>query len=125
MEVISVKDIKNNISNLLKAMDKNTELDKEFKDSLLNVISSLVDKVEEFPVNVETLDENVNLLNDDLSGVQDELFEELTLEELEEYDDEYCEVVCDKCHKPIYIEKDILNRSESIPCPYCGNEFEV
>ena len=120
-----MKDIKNNISNLLKAMDKNTELDKEFKDSLLNVISSLVDKVEELQVNVETLDENVNLLNDDLSGVQDELFEELTLEELEEYDDESCEVVCDKCHKPIYIEKDILNRSESIPCPYCGNEFEV
>ena len=26
-----MKDIKNNISNLLKAMDKNTELDKEFK----------------------------------------------------------------------------------------------
>ena len=120
-----MKDIKNNISNLLKAMDKNTELDKEFKDSLLNVISSLVDKIEELQVNVETLDENVNLLNDDLSGVQDELFEELTLEEPEEYDDEYCEVVCDKCHKPIYIEKDILNRSESIPCPYCGNEFEV
>ena len=88
-----MKDIKNNISNLLKAMDKNTELDKEFKDSLLNVISSLVDKVEELQVNVETLDENVNLLNDDLSGVQDELFEELTLEELEEYDDEYCEVI--------------------------------
>ncbi len=110
-----MKDIKNNISNLLKAMDKNTELDKEFKDSLLNVISSLVDKIEELQVNVETLDENVNLLNDDLSGVQDELFEELTLEELEEYDDEYCEVVCDKCHKPIYIEKDILNRMEFRP----------
>ena len=54
-----MKDIKNNISNLLKAMDKNTELDKEFKDSLLNVISSLVDKVEELQVNVETLDEKI------------------------------------------------------------------
>ena len=103
-----MKDIKNNISNLLKAMDKNTELDKEFKDSLLNVISSLVDKVEELQVNVETLDENVNLLNDDLSGVQDELFEELTLEELEEYDDEYCEVTPES----IRLRKQILNKSE-------------
>ncbi|MGG5462457.1 CD1247 N-terminal domain-containing protein [Clostridium sp. B9] len=120
-----MKDIRENISTLLEAMNKNTELDKEFKDSLLNVISSLVEKVEELQVNVETLDENIELLNDDLSGVQDELFEELTLEELEEYEDEYCEVVCDKCHKAIYIEKNILDKAESIPCPYCGNEFEV
>lgn len=94
-------------------------------EKVVNVIEALVNKVEELQVNIETLDENVSLINDDLSGVQGELFEELTLEELDEYDDEYCEVVCEHCNKPLYVEKSVVDSTESIPCPYCKESFKV
>ncbi|MGL5245874.1 MAG: CD1247 N-terminal domain-containing protein, partial [Sarcina sp.] len=75
--------------------------------------------------NVETIDETVTLLNDDLSGVQDELFEELTLEELEDHEEEYCEVVCENCNKTLYVEKEMLSGKEEIPCPYCNKNFKA
>ena len=92
---------------------------------LISVIEALANKVEALQVNIETLDENVSLINDDLSGVQGELFEELTLEELDEYDDEYCEVICEHCNKQLYVEKGVIDSTENIPCPYCKKSFKA
>ena len=70
------------------------------------------------------LDENVSLINDDLSEVQDEIFEEVTFEELEEFEDDYVETICNNCKKVLYVERSVLKNNEEIPCPYCNNKFK-
>ncbi len=123
-----MENIQNAILNL-KTLVKEDSLDnKIFKEKVLELIESLAGKIEEMEVNIETLDENVSLINDDLSEVQDEIFEEVTfeeLEELDEFEDDYIEVICNNCGKTLYVERSVLRNNEEIPCPYCNNKFKL
>lgn len=74
---------------------------------------------------VEAVKEDVKYINDDISELQQETFdeygefEEVSLEELEEIENEYTEVPCNSCGKPIFVEKSAIENN-NIPCPYCG-----
>ena len=34
--------------------------------------------------------------------------------------DEYVEIKCENCDKPLFVEQQALNNNSSIPCPFCG-----
>ncbi len=96
--------------------------DEEYKNyfsRMTNIMESLTDKVEEAIVNIESIEENVGFMDEDLSNIQDELFEEVSIEDLDNMDDEYEEVKCVHCNKPIFIEQSALKFNKEIPCPYC------
>ncbi|MGV3025773.1 CD1247 N-terminal domain-containing protein [Clostridium thermobutyricum] len=112
-----MKEIRENLEILKKEannMEENSTLLK-----LINVIDLLTEKVEEVIVNQEAMEENIRFMDTDLSGIQEELFEEVSLEDLEEIEDEYEEVNCKHCNNPIFIEKSALTNNEDITCPYC------
>lgn len=116
-----MKDIKAKLDNLQRALK--TIEQEEYKAVFTNVyeiLENLTNKVEESMVNQAVLAETVNYLNDDLSGIQEELFEEVSLEDLDEIEEEYTETVCQNCKKPIFIETSALKEGTNIPCPYCG-----
>ena len=56
----------------------------------------------------------------DLTDIQDELFEEVSFDDLSELEDEYVEIKCEKCNKPLFVEQQALNNNNNIPCPFCG-----
>ena len=56
--------------------------------------------------------------------VQDELFEELSIDELNDMEDEYTEINCAHCNKPIFIEQSALSNNDEIPCPYCHKNIK-
>ena len=112
-----IEDFKKNIS---KVEDQNY---KELFDEISKVSEGLSNKVQEILVNEAVLAENFKDMNDDISGLQDELFEEVSLEELDQMEDEYKEVNCKSCGKPIYIEASALTSGEKISCPYCNKEI--
>ncbi|MGL5480109.1 MAG: CD1247 N-terminal domain-containing protein [Clostridium sp.] len=116
---------KNKISSLRVSVE-NLEESKEkmIFDSLLEIIDGLSLKVEELTVNQEAIQENIQYMDDDLSGIQEELFEELSFEDLDDIEDEYVEITCNSCNKPIFIEKSAMNKNENIPCPYCGGNIK-
>lgn len=87
------------------------------------VLEQLSNKVEEVMENQAVLGENIKYLDDDLSDIQEELFEEVSVEELDEIEDEYKEISCKHCNKPIYIESSAINNKEEIQCPYCGKSI--
>lgn len=103
----------------------NSISDDKYKDifnSITNILNNLTDKVEEVIVKQESLEENVGYIGEDLTDIQDELFEEVTFEDLMDIEDEYVEVSCKNCGKPLFVEKDALNKNNNIPCPFCNNK---
>ena len=112
------------LSKEIEALKKNLAKieNKEYKECFDNVFSILEvmnQRIEELTVNQETLEENIKFMDDDLSNIQDELFEEVSIDELNDMEDEYTEINCAHCHKPIFIEQSALSNNEEIPCPYC------
>lgn len=99
--------------------EKNRKL---FSD-IADILDLMSDKLEEVVVNQEAMQENVQFIDDDLSGIQDELFEEVSIDDLNQMDDEYTEVKCSNCKKTVFIEKAAL-KNEFIPCPYCNKNIK-
>lgn len=91
-------------------------------NSITNVLESIASKVEELEVVNENMEENISFLNSDISNIQEELFEEVSFEELEEMEDEYEEIECKCCHKPLFVEKSAINNKDGIPCPFCNEK---
>lgn len=113
----NIEDLKNEISTVEKAEYKN------IFENISFILDGLSNKIEEIMVNEAVLSENLKYMDDDISVIQEELFEEVSLEELEEIESEYAEVSCNKCGKPIFIEASALESESSIPCPYCGENI--
>jgi len=119
-----VKDIKNKIEklndNISKIEDKNY---KELFNAVSDILGGLSSKMQEIMVNEAALAENLKYMDDDISDLQEELFEEVSLEELDEIEEEFKEVSCKHCEKTIYIEASTLKENKKIPCPYCDENI--
>lgn len=108
-----IEELKNGLSNV------DNDKYRNYFDSIQSILVTMTNKIEEIIVNQETIEENMQFLDDDLSNIQDELFEEVSIDELCDMEDEYVEINCIHCNKPIFIEKSALTSKEQIPCPYC------
>lgn len=120
-----MEELSKEIENLKKNLSKIEK--KEYKECFQNVFSILEimnQKIEELTINQETIEENIKFMDDDLTNIQDELFEELSIDELNDMEDEYTEINCVHCHKPIFIEQSTLSNNEEIPCPYCNKNIK-
>ena len=119
-----MKEIKNKIeklnANISKIKDENY---KELFNEVSSILEGLSSKVQEIMVNEAVLAENLKYMDDDISDIQEELFEEVSLEELDEIEEEFKEVSCKVCGKTIYIEASALKENKEIPCPYCDENI--
>ena len=113
-----IEQFKSSLSNL------NDDTYKKYFESMQSILNIMSDKIEEITVNQETMQENMQFLDDDLSNIQDELFEEVSIDELCDMEDEYVEIKCAHCNKPIFMEKSVLSSNEQIPCPYCHENIK-
>ena len=95
---------------------------KELFNHISNILTNLSDKVEETIVKQESLEENVGYMGEDLTDIQDELFEEVSFEDLMDIEDEYVEISCKECGKPLFVEKNALDKDNNIPCPFCNKK---
>ncbi|NLL31346.1 MAG: hypothetical protein GX258_10020 [Clostridiales bacterium] len=118
-----MKNIKSKIDTIKKDIKKvNNE---EYQDIFTNILSVLDDLsivVEELNVRQESLEENIQYLDEDVTGLQDELFEEVTIEDLIEMDNEFIEINCKNCSKSLFVEKESMDNNKTIPCPFCHND---
>ena len=116
-----MNDLKSKIE-LLKKEVSSIEYDKnkEVFDGILSLIDILSEEVRALSDRQESLEENLEYIDEDIIGLQDELFEEVSIEDLMEMEEEYVEIKCNNCHKPLFIERDTINNSSIIPCPFCN-----
>jgi len=113
-----IEDLKNNLSKI-----ENKEY-KECFNSVFSILEIMNQKIEELTINQETIEENIKFMDDDLTNIQDELFEELSIDELNDMEDEYTEIICSHCNKPIFMEQSTLSNNAEIPCPYCNKNIK-
>ncbi|MDV4152174.1 hypothetical protein R0131_15205 [Clostridium sp. AL.422] len=95
---------------------------KSIFDDLLSVIEDIADHIGEIEYKQDSLEENIKYIDQDISGLQDELFEEVSIDDLIELEEEYIEIKCKNCDKPMFVEKEAINNKKDIPCPFCGKE---
>ena len=67
----------------------------------------------------ESLEENLKYIDEDLSDIQEELFEEVSIEDLIEMDDEFVEIKCNNCNQVLFVEKETAENKKTIVCPFC------
>ncbi|MDS0527328.1 C2HC5-type zinc finger protein [Clostridium sp. SHJSY1] len=119
-----MKEIKKQIEDLsTKISQVQDENYKEIFGNVLGVLEGLSAKVQEILVNETVLAENFKYMDDDISNLQEELFQEVTLEELDEIEEEFKEVNCKHCGKIIFIETSALKENDKISCPYCNENI--
>jgi DNA-directed RNA polymerase subunit RPC12/RpoP len=119
-----MKNLKNKIEELNIAISKVDDQNyKELFSSVSEIIKDLSSKVEEAMVNQTALAENFKYMDQDISGIQEELFEEVSIEDLEELEDQYKEISCSNCGETIFIEESVM-QTTTINCPYCNSKIK-
>ena len=86
---------------------------------LINIIDVLDDMAEEFThlqVVQEDLETYVESMDEDLTDLEDEVYEDVN-------DDEFVEVKCPTCNETVSFEADILKDDDAVEvsCPHCGD----
>ena len=107
------------LKGLAEGLDLDTAKSKEGK-----LISVMIGILEELAMSVEDLEENalnlgdeIDVLSDDLSDVEDVVFDE-------EEDGDWFEVECPTCGADILVDDDALTEGE-VECPACGTRYAM
>lgn len=116
--MIDIKEILESLKDKVNKVE-NKEYKEIFSDINL-LLEKISNKLEETIVKQESIEENIQFIDEDLTDLQEELFEEVSLEDLEDFEDEYVEIQCNNCAKPLFVEKDALKNNQSVPCPFCN-----
>ncbi len=112
----------------IKGLAEGLELDTNDKNS--KVLKAIIDLLEDVALTVEDLEdgcaelcEQIDAVDEDLSNLEDFIYDD----EDEEYDydddDEVYEVECPACNDIVYLDEDMLAEGE-IACPNCGTNLE-
>ena len=109
-------------------LDMNDKQNKVLK-SLIDVVNDMAEEVSQLDQCYDDVCDQIDALDEDLSGVEDMLYDE-------DDDDEYCdcgfcsnedgnayEVTCPTCGEVIGLDEDSLNDG-GITCPKCGEKLE-
>ena len=112
------------LKGLAEGLNLDTEKSKEGK-----LISVMIGILEEVAMSVEDLEENslalgeeIDVLSDDLADVESVVYDDE--DEDEDYDDDWFEVDCPTCGKPLVIDDEALADGE-VECPGCGSRFAM
>lgn len=119
-----MKEIKKKIEDLNIVISK-IEKDeyKSIFEDISEILKNLSSKVEDIMINEAVLAENFKYMDDDISNLQEELFEEVSIEDLDDMEEEYKEISCKSCGKTVFVEESALEENKDIPCPYCNENI--
>lgn len=105
----------------LKGLAEGLKIDESSNEGKL--FSALLDVIEEIADEVTMMEER----QDDMSGLLEDL-SDLDLEDSDQTDEndlDYFEIQCEKCGNKIYLDEDLLESSEDLKCPVCGEAIEI
>ena len=120
----------------IKGLMDGLELDLTTKEG--KVLAAVVEALEATAKKVSSMDEEVgdlydevDAISEDLSNVEDYLWDDgeeeeddEDEEEPEEYEDGLYEITCPACGEVVCVDEEMLT-DENLACPNCGTKFEV
>ena len=108
----------------------NIDTEKSKEGKLISVMIGILEEIglsiEDLEENTQALGEEIDVLSDDLSDVEDVVFDEDEDEDEddEDYDDDWFEVECPTCEEPLVIDDKAL-ADGMIQCPNCHDKFAL
>ena len=116
------------LKGLAEGLNLDTEKSKEGKliSVMIGILEEIGLSIEDLEENTQTLGEEIDVLSDDLSDVEDVVFDEDEDEDEddEDYDDDWFEVECPTCEEPLVIDDKAL-ADGMIQCPNCHDKFAL
>lgn len=117
----------------LKGLAEGLKLDETTKEG--QILKVMIEALEDIALTVSDLEDNVaelgeyvESIDDDLSEVEEELFGDEDdyddEDDDEDEDDQYYEVECPTCREVIYLDQELADKDE-IKCPNCGEKLEL
>ena len=110
------------LKGLAEGLDLDTVKSKEGK--LISVMIGILEEValdlEDLQEVTDELGEEVDAISDDLSDVEEVVFDE----DYEDDDEDFFEVECPTCGAEIDIDEDVLEAGV-VECPACGDKFAL
>ena len=112
------------LKGLAEGLNLDTEKSKEGKliSVMIGILEELAMSVEDLEENALNLGEEIDVLSDDLSDVEDVVFEDD--EDDGDYDDDWFEVECPNCGADILVDDEALADGE-VECPGCGTRYAM
>ena len=113
------------LKGLAEGLGLDTEKSKEGK--LISVMIGILEEVgmtlEDLEENAAALGEEIDAISDDLSDVEEIVYDE---DEDEDYDDDedFFEVECPNCGEDLTIDEGVLDAGV-VECPNCGDKFAI
>jgi len=116
------------LKGLAEGLNLHTEKSKEGKliSVMIGILEEIGLSIEDLEENTQALGEEIDVLSDDLSDVEDVVFDEDEDEDEddEDYDDDWFEVECPTCEEPLVIDDKAL-ADGMIQCPNCHDKFAL
>ena len=116
------------LKGLAEGLNLDTEKSKEGKliSVMIGILEEIGLSIEDLEENTQALGEEIYVLSDDLSDVEDVVFDEDEDEDEddEDYDDDWFEVECPTCEEPLVIDDKAL-ADGMIQCPNCHDKFAL
>lgn len=116
------------LKGLAEGLNLDTEKSKEGKliSVMIGILEEIGLSIEDLEENTQALGEEIDVLSDDLSDVEDVVFDEDEDgdEDDEDYDDDWFEVECPTCEEPLVIDDKAL-ADGMIQCPNCHDKFAL
>ena len=116
------------LKGLAEGLNLDTEKSKEGKliSVMIGILEEIGLSIEDLEENTQALGEEIDVLSDDLSDVEDVVFDEDEDEDEddEDYDDDWFEVECPTCEEPLVIDDKAL-ADGMIQCPDCHDKFAL
>lgn len=87
--------------------------------NVIDIIDDIVDEITELSTSKDELDEYVQTIDEDLSDIEDELYGD---DDYDDYpnDSQYIEVECPYCHETVYFADELFDTEEELLCPNCN-----
>ena len=113
------------LKGLAEGLDLDTVKSKEGKliAVMIGILEERAMSVEDLEENALNLGEEIDVLSDDLSDVEEVVFDEED-DDLEDYDDDWFEVECPTCGADIMVDDEALTDGE-VECPSCGTRYAM
>ena len=116
------------LKGLAEGLNLDTEKSKEGKliSVMIGILEEIGLSIEDLEENTQALGEEIDVLSDDLSDVEDVVFDEDEDEDEddEDYDDDWFEVECPTCEEPLVIDDKAL-ADGMIQCPNFHDKFAL
>ena len=113
------------LKGLAEGLNLDTEKSKEGKliQVMIGILEEIGMSIEDLEENTVALGEEIDALSDDLSDVEEVLFEDED-EDCCCDEDDFFEVSCPNCKETLVIDEDVLE-SGLIQCPSCKEKFAI